>query len=149
MPQRTFHLQRLQTVLLHTQRQSHCVPVQFTCWTCWQRKGSAHLNWILTVRGTCHAHSQLCRLRCSADTGSVTCSIHRCALCEVLCCPVQGLQGFLVQWRTGRIKNPSAYLTDLLGRAYQDNLLADHDPLPFIDVPASRFTTVCTNASDM
>ncbi|DBB07128.1 TPA: hypothetical protein ACH3X1_011700 [Trebouxia sp. C0004] len=53
----------------------------------------------------------------------------------------QGLQGFLVQWRTGRIKNPSAYLTDLLGRAYQDNLLADHDPLPFIDVPASRFTT--------
>ncbi|KAL0028316.1 hypothetical protein WJX79_009695 [Trebouxia sp. C0005] len=53
----------------------------------------------------------------------------------------QGLQGFLVQWRTGRIKNPSAYLTDLLGRAYQDNLLADHDPLPFIDLPASRFTT--------
>ena len=62
---------------------------------------------------------------------------------------MQALQRFLVQWRTGRIKNPSAYLTDLLGRAYQDNLLADHDPLPFIDVPASRFTTVCTNVGDM
>ena len=50
---------------------------------------------------------------------------------------VQALQDFLQQWRGGRIKNPSAYLTDLLGRAKNNNISVEHDTLPFMDAPAS------------
>ncbi|KAL3160395.1 hypothetical protein ABBQ32_010720 [Trebouxia sp. C0010 RCD-2024] len=47
----------------------------------------------------------------------------------------QALQDFLEAWRFGRIKNASAYLTDLLTRASKNPVWSDQDVLPFMDVP--------------
>ena len=53
---------------------------------------------------------------------------------QLLSC-LQVLQDFLEAWRTGKIRNASAYLTDLLTKASKDMLWSDQDALPFMDVP--------------
>ena len=106
-------------------------------------------TWILTAKHTCHEQGLLCKLRCvpaaclstalsccfsllllaAASAAAAACNVSKAAAW------LQALQDFLEAWRTGKIKNASAYLTDLLTRASKNVGWSDQDALPFMDVP--------------
>lgn len=125
------------------------VPVQCTCLVCWQTRASGHMIWTPSARPTWHAHSQLYKLRYSLSLSAWFASLTSNTMACDLLALAQALQFFLVQWRTGKIKNPSAYLTDLLAKSYRDNTWTESNSLHFMDAPASITTKVPSAPTDI